>query len=836
MTIHRAHGGHTHNLRSTLNLPAAPALLLIAALACGPAACNSDSAAPPSRERPVSGVDEACTIPGDCRDGLTCVDNACIPAGDTAEGQPCQLTGQCADGLYCDNLSRCSPAGEGLTDAPCGSTADCTSGFICVPSGLSGLCQEAGRGDVEEPCGSTADCLAGLGCAAPLLEPEAEPRCLPANEGGAVRPFAGVQCQGDSSTPDGAMRMYFEVPGADPPAEFYRMPFPNDARRNGTRPQLAGHPTPGDGVLGFDLIQSYLDTISTQQQGFGLNQAVYMRFSGRLDFDVLDARGETPSHYLVDITPDSPEYNERQPIFWQAATEGSRYLCHNWLSMRPSWGRPLEPNTTYAAIITDQAVGREGQALEQDQDFAAMLGEDRPAPELIDAWNAYAPLRAYIAEQSIDPQTVKGAAVFTTGDPRAITRQLRQVVRDAGTPEGSDLTLCGAETVSPCDDGLEGDQRQRGCFGAQDAFDEIHGRVQLPIFQRGQAPYFDTGGDVEVAAAPVIQRNEDVCMAMTVPKADMPEEGWPVLIYAHGTGGSFRSHVGNISEHLTEIDLGQEGGPTRMLVIGWDQVQHFTRRGDSTLDPETLVYNFTNPPAALGNFLQGAADLHAITAYVEALDIAAEDSPTGARIKADPSQIYFLGHSQGATSGSLALPYEPLITKAILSGAGASLTYSLLGKTSPINIPAGVQLALQDPDVGENHPVLSLMQGFFDPVDPLNYAQYIGARQIADVTTPRHVLHTIGIGDTFTPQLTLQTMAVALRTDVVSPLIEDFRNRTITPIEPPVSDNKSVGGQRFTVLSRQYEPADYDGHFVLFQNPQAIDDMLEFLVNTALED
>lgn len=217
-----------------------------------------------------------------------------------------------------------------------------------------------------------------------------------------------------------------------------------------------------------------------------------------------------------------------------------------------------------------------------------------------------------------------------------------------------------------------------------------------------------------------------------------------------------------------------------------------------------------------------------------AIDISAEDSPTGEAIKINPEKVYFFGHSQGGTSGALALPYEPDVSAAVLSGTGGGLVLSLLNKTNPVNIPAGVSIALQEPSVGSNHPVLNFLQGYFDEVDPVNYAEYIGARQIEGETTPRHVLHTIGLGDTISPIPTLEAYATGLRGAVVAPLYEPFESRTVEPVDAPVTENVSAGGTRYTVVSRQYRPAaGDDGHFVVFRVDEARDDVVEFLDSAA---
>jgi len=805
-----------------ISRPVAPLLGFGLVLALfGACADNNDGVG--FRETPSdgAGVGESCGSSPDCRRGLSCdAGGTCQPTGDAVQDASCQISLECAPGLHCDaRVATCQPAGETGQGQACSDIGQCERGLACLPQGFSGLCSAAGAADSNRACQTSADCLAGLNCAGTGTDR----KCI-AGPLGLPRPFTGAQCVGDGVHTDGALRGYFEVPNEDL-VDFYRLPFPNDIRLVAGRPNLSGHPTPGSELLGFDLVQRYIDAIEAEQDHWGLNQAVFFRFSGRLDYDKssLDSGGDDPSIYLVDITPGSAEYNERQPIYWQASTARTPYICHNWISVRPTWGRPLNPRTTYAAVVTSHVRGAEGEAVEQDTQFAAMLGATRPDGPVGTAWDAYQPLRTWLAEQGLAPSALAVAAVFTTGDPREITKGLRTAARTS-PPSLSDLTTCADGVTSPCEDGLTGEEHLRGCFGESDAFTEIQGKVSLPVFQRGVPPFLGEGGGLEfINGLPAIQRNEDVCMAMTVPKATMPEAGWPVLIYAHGTGGSYRSHVGNVASQVGTFE--HEGQTMHMLTIGWDQVQHFTRRGDSDLDPEALVYNFANPHVAQGNFWQAAVDIHSIVQLVETLDMEID----GQRVKADPSQIWFLGHSQGGTSGPLALPYEPGIKGAILSGAGGGLTLSLLGKTSPVNIPDGLAVALQDPTVTESHPVLNLLQGYFDTVDPVNYAELIGARQIEGQTYPHHVFHTFGIGDTYTPKLTLETMATALRLTMADPLVEPLE-RGFAPTAPlPIRANGSVGGQPTTLIGRQYQPDGYDGHFVLFRHPAAQDDMLEFL-------
>ena len=88
----------------------------------------------------------------------------------------------------------------------------------------------------------------------------------------------------------------------------------------------------------------------------------------------------------------------------------------------------------------------------------------------------------------------------------------------------------------------------------------------------------------------------------------MPAGGWPLVVYAHGTGGSFRSHVPEgVAANLAGA-TSIRGVTTPMAVLGIDQVETGTRRGASTESPDNLFYNFANPAAARGNPIRAAAD------------------------------------------------------------------------------------------------------------------------------------------------------------------------------------------------------------------------------------
>ncbi len=92
--------------------------------------------------------------------------------------------------------------------------------------------------------------------------------------------------------------------------------------------------------------------------------------------------------------------------------------------------------------------------------------------------------------------------------------------------------------------------------------------------------------------------------------------------------------------------------------------------------PDDLFFNFQNPDAARGNPTPSAADQLSPRKVAATIDLSAADSG-GDAIKVNPDQIFFFGHSQGSTEGSLALPFSDIYKAAVLSGNGASLMEAL---------------------------------------------------------------------------------------------------------------------------------------------------------------
>jgi hypothetical protein len=682
-----------------------------------------------------------------------------------------------------------------------------------------------GAGDVGAQCQTSQGCFGGLGCYGE--------ECAPAPGGAAPfgEPWAGVECQKPVSQ---NVKAYFEVPGAEGADEgdFFRLPFPSDVRLSQGKLDLTGFPTPGAGLLGVDPVALYVDAITENDSGWGAYPTLFFRFSGAFDFDSF----QDDALKFFDVT----EPAQPKPVYWSRfVTDGrSNYICENFLAVRVPLGHPLTPGHTYAAFVVSEVngkrlVGRADQKpVTRAANLDAVLADSAPDDaKLRAAHGAFAPLRDFLAaysgkDESISESNVLTATVFTVGDVLAPMTKLARAVKDAPAPTASKWVKCAAQAVSPCAQAED----DRGCGEDADGYDEYQALLSIPIFQQGQAPYLtpEDGGGIDVKK-PVFK---DVCLSLTVPEGAPPEAGWPAVVFAHGTGGSFRSHV------RPEVAGVLAGATPKLAVIGIDQVEHGPRRGDSNESPDDLFFNFLNPAATRGNPLQGAADQLSLARFAKTLDID-EATSTGSAIKLDGSKLFFFGHSQGSTEGSLMLPFGDDYSAAVLSGNGASLHDALRTKTKPHDIAAALPIVFQDPamvdevlgeGVTRNHPVLALLQQWIDPADPLNFAPALGS-PLTDHQA-KHVFQTFGVGDSYSPPVTLATFAVAAGLKQVTP--DASADPVFTDsLSKPIDLGYQAASGAFTLGMRQYGSPDTDGHFVVFDNQAANDDMVLFLTGAA---
>jgi hypothetical protein len=620
--------------------------------------------------------------------------------------------------------------------------------------------------------------------------------------------------------------------------KFFDHPWPSDLRMENGSPRLTGFYNP----KAIPIIDTYVETMTGKLDGFSPAAAGYVRFTGAIDTASLpqsprDAIDPSSSVQLLDIDPASPERGQRKLISlrWQEAE--AIYYRPNTLAFMPTIGFPLRPHTRYALVVTDALQAKEGGAIAQDATLAKVLGVSHPDGTTGSAHDTLATAVLEIEQAGISRGSIVHLAVFTTADP---TKELI-TVRDgvAATIKAPDV-VGGTWTAA-----LDGP-----------TFQEYQGRYgPSPNYQEGAIPFKNAGDGGEFViqnGLPVLQNTADLRFSLTVPDpgaCPMPPDGYPIVLYAHGTGGDWRSYIND----GTATALGKHC----LAAMGIDQIFQGERAGSDPDATDASVgltfYNFNNLVAARTNGRQAAIDeVQRARLFTEThLIVPANISKTGQQIKFDSSKLMFFGHSQGGLNGPLFTAIDPSARGGVFSGAGALIIIALLEKTEPQpSIASLVQTLLlgltadELMEKDEFHPGLSLIQSFIDVVDPLHYARL----QTADPRegfAPKSIYMTEGInpdgsGDSYAPPHGIEAHAISIGLPLQLPSqhdIEELAWGGPMPVTVPpeglagnLADGKASG-----ILAQWAVPPNSDGHFVVFDVPAAKTQAAQFLQNLAAD-
>jgi hypothetical protein len=580
---------------------------------------------------------------------------------------------------------------------------------------------------------------------------------------------------------------------------FFAQPWPlaTRLRADGTL-DLDGFPAPFAALF----VVLNLPTIASQTHGFSTNPAIFASFDGALEPDslptVVQSLDAAAGAYLIELGS-AATAGERTPIACSYRDDASDYNPAHFLACAPVPGFPLRPRTTYALVLTDALRDAAGEALRPSQRWVDIMhgrDTDALAGALIEA---YAPLVDALGGERDTLDHVIGGTVFETQDPVAGLRALASDVQALDAPAATSLGEYSGMLPS----------EESGNYVA------LEGTYDTPIYQQGKTPYATSGGDIQFKAdgTPIQNGTLSLRFGLTLPDGPMPKHGWPVVLYHHGSGGDAYSFISDgTAYHLAAAGV---------AAIGIDAPVHGTRKAPSD-DAETLFFNIANVLALRDNIRQGAVDLLALERFVEAFAVDAADSPTGKAIRFDVDGIFAMGHSQGGLTVPLMLPFSRHVKGAMLSGAGASISASIIYKTQPLDIPsiARTALALAPTDrLDVFQPVLALVQAFSDVSDGGNYAPYIyrwpGGRGM-------DVWATQGLLDTYAPKPVTDALVTAYGLQPMAPLVEPVDGlalRGLMPIDAPVRQNvDAVAGGHYTGVYSQYPD---DDHFLIMEDADA---------------
>ncbi len=621
--------------------------------------------------------------------------------------------------------------------------------------------------------------------------------------------------------PAPGVSVYFDLEADwNQPANFYAVPYPMDGRFDGNgAPALDGLPAPP----GNALVRS-LKSVVPRRRGFPTVASAYFRFDGPLAprslSEILLPVPDAPV-LLLDTDPQSPERGRLFPVVAQTLPQDP-YTPPNLLAVAAVPGVILRPKRTYAFVIQRSLAAADGSRLGVPAAVADLLNGVLPPGERGAALRElFEPLALTLREAGISLDRVAAATVFTTGDEVARLAELVAKTRSSYAVEVEGLRI-------DADDGA-----------SHDRFCELHGYMRAPQFQSGGPP-FDRDGllVLDPEGVPVAQRTEIAPVAITLPRQPMPPDGYPVVMYIHGTGG--------LSTQV--VDRGRTAAPGAQPEKGKGPAYELALRGFATasmalpLNPERLpgtsgrtYLNFNNLAAYPSTVWQTVLEQALLLDALERLQIAPEvvracglpvpPESDSYRLRSRP--MYLMGQSFGAQVANMLGAVDARITALVPTGSGGLWPLTVLeaeiapGLPSPTLVATLLQTPRQPTFV---HPGLMLLETVFEAADPIAFAP-----RLARFPLPGHPARSlylpVGAEDPDFPEPIYDAMALASGVEQAGePLWETMQQSLsvtgLAGIRPyPVRENRrSEDGRQYTGVVVQYRPDGIlSGHHIFAQ-------------------
>jgi len=616
-------------------------------------------------------------------------------------------------------------------------------------------------------------------------------------------------------------------------AAFFDSPFPSDARLTAAgTPDLTGFPNPASNSLANDV----LGLVSSGAHAFSTTASVYFRFSGAVDIT-----GQSDPHvsltpsatvYLVNVDSSSPDYGKRSPTKSLFLTDGGPYGASNLLAVLPYPGISLLPATQYAAVVLRTQQDTAGSPVCVADGMTALAANTAPSGMSATAFAEYQTALGTLTSQRLKTSDIAAMTVFTTDAPTTDFEKVRNAMLALPLPTVTGAWM--ADEVFP-------------------TYCVFQNTIAMPEYQGGTPPYSTTGGEwiFDASGSPMLQRSELANFVVTVPRAAMPTNGYPVVNMSRTGAGGNRPLV----------DRGQEatnGGPS--IVAGTGPALYFAAAGfagasidgplgglrnpvdpDTANDEDYTIFNVGNPGALRDNIRQSAAELSLTASILASLSFDASScpgvtTPNGGPVHFDGTTMALMSHSMGSTISPLTLAFEPRYRAAILSGAGGSWIENIIYKLEPLAVKPAVELLLgiyvsSGYSLDEGDPLVNMFQWAAESADPPVYDSRTVHHPVDGPA--RNVLKVQGIIDHYILPPICNATSLSLGLDLAGPSL-DATNPGLSMFTPlgqvldlsgraqltlPAGGNvMTMDGGVVTAVVTQH-PADgiEDGHEVIFQ-------------------
>lgn len=801
----------------------------------------------------------------DCSRGAVCGDNVC-DVGESTQTCPkdCPRVVRCGDGI-CDSTEKrqtcpmdCAPVcGDGVCEGgeypencpdDCATVTDTEYESICG----DGVCDEEEKAACEADC-STKD----------------EQVKLTLDEFNKLKE-SNFRFMFDYET----MKSPNTTSNATKIEDFFAFPYPNALRTDMYgRPDLTQYPLPNLALLEQlgsimpslgTLVPSLVELVQTERAGFSPIGGVYFRSAIELDSSSIDAnysinnlsgtREVNSCFQLINVEKDSKHYGERVPVYVTYHRVTNELWAKNTLVMRPVPGVGPHPGDRYVAVVTN-CLTSNGRNLNPSNKLRHVLNGTAPDEVM-------KPMSYYV--EQLKSMEAAGTLGFKVSDIRAMTgydtmNPADEMDQMAEALKGKGYIVADENGVAlPAPDASGDGWSMYSYYNAY----VFRGQFVTCNFIEGDysgaVPDYSVtgGGKILFSAKGKLRstcREERVNFEVTVPRATdtlsafkMPERGFPIAVYGHGTGGDAGTHSrwGN-SEGLLLLR-----NKVPMAMIGFDACLQGKRTLSGGDESDLYMVMLQNPVVIRESVRQTVNDMLVLYDIIDNGKLILPPLPgTKENVIFDPSYGLYMGHSQGSQEAGLLLGLTDSIKNAFLSAGGGGVLMSFVDLQPDLSGVQVVSQILNGMSIADMLAMIfglekgsisydtfitdHIVQPLMDPVDPLNFTSRF-IKEPVKGGAPKNIAQTVGIGDRSTPTATQYAMIASTGLPFIGK-VYDATNDALKlsgfdkSVGSSVTQNISTDSGKATGAAMQF---DYTGeanpHFVIYNMESARNAYINF--------
>lgn len=371
----------------------------------------------------------------------------------------------------------------------------------------------------------------------------------------------------------------------------------------------------------------------------------------------------------------------------------------------------LEQHTRYVLVVTKNVLDPSGKQIKADKEFLPFVDETITASTGDPALDAYrAVLRQALSAVDLDGVVAKGlveaASVFTTESVSANLEKMRDQIK-ASTPAAADFLIgpggtravFARSTVSNVVFNRQmstnpADPLSPMSLNLNPVLNVVPGTVGTIAFGRYSAPdYRIHPGEFmpqvgTLSGTPSVQGTSDITFLLFLPSSPEPASGYPVVIYGHG-GSTNKSSSGFIAAKMAQhgfatIAIDNPGGgfgPLSKYTLTFTDLSSRVipsggRGLDQNGDGRIAEGEGFNPAGSRAMVISGRGDGQRQWAaehmqLIRVIEVGVDVDGDGSA-DLDPSQIYYVGPSNGGRQGAILLAVEPNVRAGVLNSSSGS--------------------------------------------------------------------------------------------------------------------------------------------------------------------